>query len=310
MSTSYTDPRWPRAGAWLAGTRVSEPIGSVAILGAPANLGSITPGTYDEAPDAIRAALSRFSSYDLEFDNDLGQLTARDLGDLPVADIPLEDARKPIREAVADALRAADAAILLGGNNGVTRPACHGLASPLDRCGLVTLDAQLDLRDLEDGQTNENHVRALLADGLPGRHVVQIGIQSFVNSRDYAQLARDAGITVITREQVRARGIVKTAQAALNGLAGRVDAIYVDFDLAVLDRAYAPAAPAARPGGLTALELRLAARVCGMHPKVRAIDLVEIDPSRDMVETTSLAAAACLLSFASGLLLRLKASRG
>src|SRR5437899_7875836 len=58
-------PHWPRASEWLAGS-IAEPIGSVAILGAPANLGSVAPGTCDEAPDAIRTALGRFSSYDLE----------------------------------------------------------------------------------------------------------------------------------------------------------------------------------------------------------------------------------------------------
>src|SRR5262249_59404583 len=138
-------------------------------------------------------------------------------------------------------------------------------------------DGHLDLRHLDDGLTNGNPVRALLADGLPGSQIVQIGIQSFSNSRAYATVARDAKINVITREQVRARGIVKTVRGALDQLAPRVDAIYVDLDLDVLDRAYAPASPGSRPGGLTALELRIAARICGNHPKVRAVDLVEVD---------------------------------
>jgi len=42
-------------------------------------------------------------------------------------------------------------------------------------------------------------------DGLRGANIVQIGIQSFANSRHYTDVARDAGITVITVDEVRAR---------------------------------------------------------------------------------------------------------
>ena len=83
-----------------------------------------------------------------------------------------------------------------------------------------------------------------------------------------------------------------------------MDAIYVDLDLDVLDRAFAPATPGSRPGGLNPWELRHAAHLCGRHPKVRILDLVEIDPPNDIADMTSLAAAACLLSFTSGVLRR------
>jgi arginase family enzyme len=94
---------------------------------------------------------------------------------------------------------------------------------------------------------------------------------------------------------------------ALDLLAQSVETIYVDLDLDVLDRAFAPATPGSRPGGFAPWELRSAARVCGAHPSVRVLDLVEVDPTRDIADITVLAAAACLLSFASGLLGRRQA---
>jgi arginase family enzyme len=45
-------------------------------------------------------------------------------------------------------------------------------------------------------------------------------------------------------------------------------------------------------------------REAGAGPKVKAMDLVEIDPDRDVSQSTVLAAAACLLEFASGLVTR------
>jgi formiminoglutamase len=303
------DKNWPRASTWLSPVgrgpcpAAGPPAGPsrLSILGAPLRLGSITSGRCDLAPRAIRDALHRFSTYDIETDRDLRDLPAHDNGDLDLAGSTPEQAFAPLSAAVAEALHNADALVLLGGDNSITRAGLHGLGSLQSR-GLLTLDAHLDLRDLDDGLTNGNPVRALLADGLPGRNIVQIGIQAFANSKAYFDIARDAGIHVITAEQAHARGLKKTVRDALDQLAGSVEDIYVDLDLDVLDRAFAPAAPGSRPGGFAPWELRAVARLCGAHPSVRVLDLVEIDPTRDIADTTILAAAACLLSFASGVL--------
>jgi arginase family enzyme len=176
------------------------------------------------------------------------------------------------------------------------------MCSELSRAGLLTLDAHLDLRDLNPELTNGNPVRALLADGLLGANIVQIGIQPFANSHAYLEVAREAGIKVVSVSEVRARGIGMVVEEALDLLDEVVDAIYVDLDLDVLDRVFAPATPGSRPGGLTPADVRTAARLCGAHPKVRVLDLVEVDPTKDVAEATVFAAGLCLLSFASGLL--------
>jgi len=309
------DPFWPRASAWLAGEFApssSNSLGSLAVIGAPLRLGSITPGRCDLAPEAVRAILRKFSVYDIESDIDLRRLAVRDLGDLPLADLRLEDAFEPLKRAVSDALEDADAVIVIGGDNGVTRPGVHGVVDSLEgsqpgsikNCGLITLDAHFDLRDLSDGLTNGNPVRALLADGLPGENLVQIGIQPFANSQAYTQVAIDAGITVVTMSQIRAHGVERLLTESLDDLTERVDHIYVDLDIDSLDRIFAPATPGSRPGGLTPYELRRVAWLCGAHPLVRAIDLVEVDPTQDVADATVMATATCLLSFASGLLAR------
>lgn len=302
------DPNWPRASAWLAGDHQPDPAGRLVVLGAPLRLGSITPGRCDLAPAAIRNALERFSTYDVETGGDVRRLAAGDLGDLDLADSKPEDALDPISETVRKGLADGDAVVLLGGDNSVTRPGVRGIGDPVDRAGLLTLDAHFDLRDLDQGLSNGNPVRALLEDGLPGENIVQIGIQPFANSTPYAQVARDAGITVLTIDAIRMRGIEAVVLESLGRLAERCDAIYVDLDLDVLDRAFAPATPGSRPGGLTPWEVRRAAHLCGRDPAVRALDLVEVDPMKDVADVTVLTAAACLLSFASGVLARTDSS--
>jgi len=297
---SNTDRFWPKASAWVEGKHFENPLGTIGLLGVPLSKGSITHSRCDLAPSAIRSALQKFSTYDFNIPCDLRAVEVVDLGDLDVVDDFPEAAERKISGAVRTAMQRSDVIVALGGDNSVTRPVLLGITDSLEECGLITLDAHLDLRDLEGGLTNGNPIRALLADGFTGSHIVQIGIQSFANSQAYAQVAHEAGIVVHTVEEIRRRGIDVVLADALARLSATCSTIYVDLDLDVLDRSFAPATAGSRPGGLAPWEILLASRVCGLHSKVHVLDLVEIDPSSDVSDTTIFSAAACFLSFAAG----------
>jgi formiminoglutamase len=296
------DRNWPRAGAWLAGDHEEDARRRLAVIGAPLHVASLTPGRCDLAPAAVRDALGRLGTYDVELGADVRDVAARDLGDLPLADAFPEDAVDPLSTAVGDAAQGSDAVVILGGDNSVTRPGVRSFG--LEDIGLLTIDAHFDLRDTDRGLTNGNPVRALLEDGLPGTRVVQVGIQAFANSRAYAALAQERGITIFTADEVRRRGAEEAVAEALEVLGMRATTIYVDLDVDVLDRAFAPGSPGSRPGGLSPAEVRAAARAVGRHPKVRAMDIVEVDPTRDVADVTVLAAASFLLAFAAGVAAR------
>lgn len=300
---SREDPNWPRASHWLAQRR-EGPI-ALSVLGVPLN-SSITPGRCDLAPGAIRQALDRYSLYDPDGGIDLASLAVADLGDATLTAASTEEVFFRTVQAIKKAAANTYAVAVFGGDNGITYPGMHALNLPFARCGLLTFDAHHDVRDLEGGLTDGNPIRALLRAGLPGSNIIQIGIQPFTNSPAYARIAREAGITVLTADEVCARGIDVAVTDALELLAAKTDGIYVDLDMDVLDRAFAPACAGSRPGGLQPWMLRRAAHLCGAHPSVRIIDIVEIDPTKDIADCTTLAAASFFLAFASGLVVRLK----
>lgn len=77
--------------------------------------------------------------------------------------------------------------------------------------------------------------------------------------------------------------------------------VHVDLDVDVCDRAVAPACPASVPGGLSATELRTAARLAGAHPAVTSIDLVEVDATADAPDgRTVRLVALCILEAIAG----------
>jgi formiminoglutamase len=263
----------------------------IALIGAPLGEGSLTQGRCDLAPSTIRANLKRISVYDLETETDLSHLRVFDAGDLALNSLSPMNAFGPIRDAVEDQTGTRALAILLGGNNAITRPGVHGLDRTLKKVGVLTLDAHFDLRDTDLGLNNGNPIQALLDDGLPGAHISQIGLAPFANTKKAHAKAKRAGISVHTLAACREHGLVALARSELDRLSSLCEKIYVDFDIDAIDRAQMPAAPGARPGGIPVSDFLAATREILAHPRVSAVDLAEFDPSLDSGAIGALTAA-------------------
>ena len=286
-------------GLWQRANTLFKPNlkqADIALLGFPVHKSSITPNSCHLAPKAIRSALARYSTYSASNDVDLRDLKITDLGDVTGADS--NNGKKVIAKKVNGLLDKYGLLIALGGDNSITYTVASGLFGDLSRVGLITLDAHHDLRD---GNTNGSPVWRLIQAGLPGKNIVQIGISDFANSKEYSKRAKEAGIFVITRAQLRDKSIADAMKQAFAHLGRNVDHIYVDLDVDVCDRSVAPASPAATPGGISADELRQAAFLAGANYKVRAVDITEIDPKRDSKDERTVRLAALLvLEIAAG----------
>jgi len=286
-------------GLWQRANTLFKPNlkqADIALLGFPVHKSSITPNSCHLAPKAIRSALARYSTYSASTDVDLRELKITDLGDVTGADS--NNGKKVIAKKVNGLLDKYGLLIALGGDNSITYTVTSGLFGDLSKVGLITLDAHHDLRD---GNTNGSPVWRLIQAGLPGKNIVQIGISDFANSKEYSTRAKEAGIFVITRAQLRNKSIQDAMKQAFAHLGRNVDHIYVDLDVDVCDRSVAPACPAATPGGISADELRQAAFLAGANYKVRAVDITEIDPKRDSKDERTVRLAALLvLEIAAG----------
>ena len=277
---------WPNLSDLLVSPTSKTPVG---LLGAPLAAGSVTPGACDQAPGLLRRTLKRIGRYDVETGRELATEVA-DRGDVELAALSIEDATPRIRDAVAASTEAHALTLLVGGNNAVTRPGVLGLGGDLGEIGLITLDAHFDMRDLDQGLSNGNPVSALLADGLPGANIAQVGLASFANSRPMHEDAIEAGNLVITMGDVREGGIAHAIDRALDHVA-HCDALVIDCDIDVIDRSQFPAAPGGRPGGMAVHDFFYAVRRLTSDPRVRVIDLVEWDPPLDSTDLSALTAA-------------------
>ncbi len=221
-----------------------------------------------------------------------------DHGDCAIAGMTIEAATPVIRDAVAASLARHSLTLVIGGNNAVTRPALLALGD-LESTGLITLDAHFDMRDLDHGLSNGNPVRALLKDGLPGTNIAQVGLAPFANSAAMHRDALDGGHCVVTMGDIRRDGVEVAIDRALDHVA-HCDALFVDCDIDVIDRAQMPGAPGARPGGMAVEDFFWAVRTLAADPRTRAIDLTEWDPPLDSSDLSALTAARWLAECLAG----------
>jgi formimidoylglutamase len=293
------DHKWPRAAHWLKPFENEANI-DLAVYGVCANQTSISKTGANETPNAIREALLRYSTYSWSQDIDLGELVARDFGNSDHPDSP--EGEETTKRLAKNAKENSHLAIAIGGDNSITYAVMAG-AHDLTTSGLITFDAHHDLRD---GISNGSPVRRLVEAGLPGKRIVQIGINDFSNSPQYANLAKDLGILVITRAELRTLTPEQVWTKAITHL-GSVESIHIDIDVDVCDRSVVPACPAAAPGGISADELRQFALLAGKTKKVTSLDITEIDATIDSEDQRTVRLAALLiLEAATGLALRNK----
>jgi formiminoglutamase len=287
---------WPNLSELISTGHRSAP---VALVGAPLALGSVTPGACDQAPALLRRTLRRIGRYDIETGRELETKVA-DRGDIALVGLSIDDATPRIRDAVGESAQAHALTLLVGGNNAITRPAVLGLGGEIEEIGLITLDAHFDMRDLDEGLSNGNPVRALIEDGLPGANIAQIGLASFANSLTMHEDATNAGNLIVTIGDVRRDGIAHHIGRALDHVA-HCDALVIDCDVDVIDRSQFPAAPGGRAAGMAVHDFYYAVRKLASDPRVRVIDLTEWDRSLDSSDLSALVAARwvaeCLAGF-------------
>ena len=297
VPTMPHDPKWTRANTLFS---TSDSRADFALIGIPAHESSISQTNAHLTPAAVRTALARYSTFSTSAAVELAGNTFVDLGDVQSPDGIEGIAR--VKAAVHGLLDAHKLIVALGGDNSITYSVASALWPDLSKIGLITFDAHHDLRD---GQSNGSPIWQLIQAGLPGKNIVQIGIADFANSAEYCARAKENGITVISRAELRTRSIADVVKMALDIAGGGGREIYVDVDVDVCDRSVVPACPAAMPGGISADELRQTAFLLASDKRVRAIDITEIDASLDSPDQRTVRLAALLvLEAAAGLFSR------
>jgi formiminoglutamase len=281
----------------------------IVMIGAPLSRSSISASGASEFPDFFRKAWKGFSTYNIETDQDLRVMRVVDLGDIEMHVTDINKCHSNIRVAMEGICTTFphSTPFTIGGDHSITAMLVSGLkaAEPSRKIGILQFDTHLDLRDLNDqGPSNGTPIRNLIENGfVEGENVYNIGLHGFFNGPSLINYAKEKKVNYITLKQARHNGIIETVSKAIQELESKVDSIYLTIDMDVLDIAYAPGVPASTTGGMRTEELFDAVYTAGLSSKIRAIDIVCLDPNRDTSALPTVKAGVhTFLSYLSGFL--------
>ena len=278
----------------------------VGIIGVPFDFNRNFQGT-GEGPNAIREAFLAFASRSFDFETDISDLKVRDIGDIRMHPTEVLTCHSNIREGLAELYKESPdfIPIVIGGNHAIAAPSIRAFREGNDykRAGLIDFDAHNDLGDPSfSGPTAGTMFRQVIDAGyIEGRNAVQIGLHGSLAAIPQREYAQSKGIREIPAREVWQRGVGTVMNEAIAQASEDTDAIYVSFDIDAIEDASAPGTGVPAPGGMAPREAIEAVYMLGKHPKVKALDLVEVDPLKDIRNITSRMAIGLLVAFLVGL---------
>lgn len=261
---------------------------------------------------------------------------AEDLGDVPVPLPPSEtepgfrgfhaflEVASALRERVAAVLEAGGTPLVLGGDHSLS---AGSVAGALDRFGdglaVLWIDAHADLNTPDTSPTGNLHgmplglltdlgavgesrrteewelarARLLPSTPLRQRRIGWLGLRD-VDPPEAARIRSFVGSYVATMHDIDRHGVVAALDGVRRWLAEtRPHALWVSFDVDVLDPVLAPGTGTAVRGGLTYREAHLVAELLhealfrGDSPcRLAGLDVMETNPMLDSGNTTALTA--------------------
>jgi len=276
------------------------------IVGVPFNFHNTFQAT-SQGPGAIRETFLKFGTRSHDFEVDISDLKVRDIGDIQMHPTEVLRCHDNIEEGLSDLYKQSPSfvPIVVGGNHAIAAPSIRAFRNGNDykKVGLVDFDAHNDLADPSlSGPTAGTMFRQVIDAGqIEGRNAVQIGLHGSLASVVQREYASQVGLREIPAREVWRRGIGQVMDEAMAQAGDGTDAIYVSFDIDAVEDASVPGTGVPAPGGLTPQEANEAVYMLGRNRKVMALDLVELDPIKDVKGITSRMVVMLMVSFLVGL---------
>ena len=116
-------------------------------------------------------------------------------------------------------------------------------------------------------------------------HTVIIGVRNLDEREKVA--VRDSRVHVFTMKDIDRQGIASIVEAAVNLAGNGTAGVHVSFDMDVCDPLIAPGVGTPVKGGLNYREAHMVMEMVADSGLLRSLDLVEVNPTLDMQNTTA-----------------------
>ncbi len=233
----------------------------------------------EKAPEKIISSLKEF------YLNESGILPVFELKDVAIDNSNIEKNNKAIYEKVKLNLDKTDKTIILGGDHSITYPCFKAFSECYNNPGLIVFDAHPDLMHNFNPPTHEDYLKTLIEEGhLKKEDIILVGLRNW-HKDEYDYLTKN-NIRYFNMKKISDIGIKELSETLMMN-ARKFEALYLSIDIDVADPSFAPGTGYIEPAGLTSRELLFLLQKLNLLKNIKAIDLVEINPDKDINEITS-----------------------
>jgi len=269
----------------------------VAIVGIPFDGGTIRCRSSSRfAPSKIReASLNLYKAFHPIFKiYPANEITLVDYGNVAVMPMNIDDNMKAIQEEIDAILASNTTVIALGGDHSITLPLLRSHAAKFGRLAVIHFDAHPDTWAGKICHTSAFY-HALKEGIIAPEAYIQIGIRG-PNNQEEVEAVKGIGAQVLSIDECFAMGIPAVIEK-ITKLMGQ-NPVYVSLDVDSIDPAYAPGTGTPEIGGFTSYQmLQMLRGLKGLN--LVGFDIVEVCPSYDHGEITSILAANLVFEFLS-----------
>lgn len=240
-----------------------------------------------QAPDEIRRALYRLVPPENP------DLNLFDIGNT-VIQPTLEETHRAHMAIMTQLIKDGKSVISLGGGNDLAYADCAGLAQVIPNPLTINVDAHFDVR--ADSVCNSGTpYRQLLESGfIQATNFFEVGNMPMVNAAIYRDYLSDKGAHIIDLEKLCNQGIKSTFDEIL---AHKTDAIFWGLDMDVVHVSDAPGVSSPNTLGISAYEFCQIAKIAGLDPRSKVLEITEVNPHYDLDGRTSRLAAVAIHQF-------------
>jgi len=259
------------------------------IIKIPSSLGGLGKATGSElAPDKVLEKTN-----ELFFSEDSCMPTF-DQDKVEVVNENIEETNKNIYNKAKEILKETIKPLFLGGDHSITYPLVKAFAEVYPKNpGIIIFDAHPDAEndfmppsqeDLLCGLVNQNIIKT--------ENIILIGTRNW--DKNEIEFINKHKIKYFSMQEIGREGIHEASESIMS-IAKKFSDLYISIDIDVLDPAFAPGTGYMEPGGLTTRELLFLLHRFKKMVNLKAYDLVEINPSKDVKDMTSKVGAKILV---------------
>jgi agmatinase len=182
--------------------------------------------------------------------------------------------------------------VFLGGDHSVTYSLMKAFSTVHAEPGFIMFDAHPDCENDFAPVSQEDIITGIVNQGLVNpERIIIIGVRNW--DRNEIKFLEEKKIKCYTMKHVFEHGI-KNVTDGMMEMAVNWPSLYLSVDIDVLDPAYAPGTGYREPGGLSTRELLYMLQRLKRLKNLKGMDLVEVNPEKDIDNLTAKTAAKIL----------------